>query len=194
MNDRAHANFDGFLKQALSADVQNMAYAGAGLGTSLFSLLDSSLLADDSIRIAVWEIPGYYDFDEIASGVLAEAIPAVFGDCEDDAILLADMKRGKDAWQTLVEEPELKGLGTKQRHYVRLAFSAPVSGPISLRFHNQDHSTFRRKMDVYNSGRFFHLQIPAADNLEKITLDAPASATGLDMKFQLCPLPLELKV
>ncbi len=69
------ANFEGFLKDALSADVENRAVTGAGIDTSMLEYLNSERAQTDPAKILVWEVPGYYSFDHMHSKVFEKAIP-----------------------------------------------------------------------------------------------------------------------
>jgi alginate biosynthesis protein AlgX len=71
------ANFEGFLKEATSLDLENLAIAGAGVGTSLISYLHSSEFKDAPAKILVWEIPGYYDLNQVIAPIVRQAITAV---------------------------------------------------------------------------------------------------------------------
>jgi alginate O-acetyltransferase complex protein AlgJ len=53
-------HFEGFLKQALSADVLNLASVGKGPFVPMDQALEGTVLADSGVRVVVWEIPERY--------------------------------------------------------------------------------------------------------------------------------------
>lgn len=69
------ANFEGFLKEALSADVLNVSQAGAGVDGPLMDYLRSPHYREGKAKMLIWEVPGYYDLNNIRS-LLRQAISA----------------------------------------------------------------------------------------------------------------------
>ena len=53
-------HFEGFLKQALSADVLNLAAVGKGPFVPMDQALAGTVLADSGVRVVVWEMPERY--------------------------------------------------------------------------------------------------------------------------------------
>lgn len=53
-------NFEGFLKQALQADVLNLAVKGKGPFEPMADVLASSVLEESGVRLVLWEIPERY--------------------------------------------------------------------------------------------------------------------------------------
>jgi alginate O-acetyltransferase complex protein AlgJ len=53
-------HFEGFLKQALSADVINLALEGKGPFKPMDEALQGTILEDTGVRVVVWEIPERY--------------------------------------------------------------------------------------------------------------------------------------
>ena len=60
-----HFNFDGFLRQFLSADVINMAVSGGGYGEAIKSYLSGQDYKRNPPRYLIWEFPGYYSLNVI---------------------------------------------------------------------------------------------------------------------------------
>lgn len=88
-NSKANAltpNFDGALKELLSADVYNAAVTGGGMDDSILSYMTSGTFARQKPKIIIWEIPVYYldsDFKEM----FQQLLPAIAGDCGEQAVL-----------------------------------------------------------------------------------------------------------
>ncbi|NBX65406.1 MAG: alginate O-acetyltransferase [Proteobacteria bacterium] len=127
------SNFDGFLKEALSLDVENLAIAGAGVDSSLLSYLNSAQFKKAPAKILVWEVPGYYDLNKVVGPVLLQAIPAVAGDCKGKAlaeVAVVDAKSG--------ETELLNGLGAKniadEKQFIRLEFSKAPKKPFVVEY------------------------------------------------------------
>lgn len=58
-----HFNFDGFLKEALSRDVLNLAKSGGGYDEAITTFLASDLFREHPPKILIWEVPGYYSLN-----------------------------------------------------------------------------------------------------------------------------------
>lgn len=75
----SHANYDGFLKEALSADVENRAISGGGADAAMLQYLAARPENAKKPRVIIWEFPVYQDFH--SKNFLRQAIPAVNGVC-----------------------------------------------------------------------------------------------------------------
>lgn len=72
----SHANFDGFLKQAIGTDIENMSISGGGADTALLQFLNSERLhGAHPPRLVIWEFPVYQGFAAVP--FLDKAIAAV---------------------------------------------------------------------------------------------------------------------
>lgn len=74
VNDAAHANFEGFLKQSLNADVLNFSVSGGGADEAMLKYLVSDNFRNHPPVLLIWEFPVYQDFDN--SMFLDKAIAA----------------------------------------------------------------------------------------------------------------------
>lgn len=86
-------NFDGFLKEYLSVDIQNFAIPGSGRGGSLLRYLSSTDYdPEHPPSLIIWESPGGRRFDE--QNFYRQIIPAIRGGCESgqSAVLEANQK------------------------------------------------------------------------------------------------------
>lgn len=81
----SRANFDGFLKEAIGADVDNRSVSGGGVDSAILNWLASPDYQARKPKIVVWEFPVYQDYD--SGPFYQQLIPAVYGDCGDKALL-----------------------------------------------------------------------------------------------------------
>lgn len=119
------ANFDGFLKEYIGADIENLALAGAGIDTSLMAYINSKDFQNDPAKIVLWEVPGYYNINKMRGPVFLQAPPSLAGDCKNNPI--AEVKGVALIEQKfkLFENLEDKNiLGSD--YYVSLQFSKPI--------------------------------------------------------------------
>lgn len=112
----SYANFEGFLKEYLSADVQNMSISGGGVETAILDYFNAGKQVTDKPKILIWEIPVYQNF---RGGTLyRQLIPAVYGDCKGREIFKETIPlKGKNFSVSLPA-----GLKAKS-HYMVLDFS-----------------------------------------------------------------------
>lgn len=145
------ANFEGFLKEALGADVENMAVTDAGTDTSMIAYLNSERAKTNPAKIAIWEVPGYYNFDHMRRKVFLQAIPALHGPCSDNPVAQSEsfqiMSPDELPLFTNISDFDL----SKGDHYLYVKFSAPVS---SRFFVAADYDKFKDAHDFERSPRY----------------------------------------
>lgn len=64
VNATSHTNFDGFLKEALQANILNLSQTGGGLSDAMLNYLSSPSYKSNLPSIIIWEIPAYYDLNK----------------------------------------------------------------------------------------------------------------------------------
>lgn len=184
VQESSSANFEGFLKEALSADVLNMAYIGAGIDTSIISFLNSDKFKNGGTKIVIWEVPGYYDFNIMDDKLFQQIIPAVYGDCSASPVLT---KHIEDLSQDRSVIFDLKGAAAENpaptaqldaltfgpvapapaaasdvsvlnkidtKYYLKLSFSEPVKERFTLKFQYNENGTKKQEFD--RSDRYPH--------------------------------------
>jgi alginate biosynthesis protein AlgX len=183
----SQANFEGFLNEELSADIQNMSVSGGGLDTAMISYLNSKEFQAHPAKIAIWEIPGYYDFST-QKKFFREAIAAANGSCDKNAI--AQTKSVvKDNTLIALEKLASRDV-TGSDYYLNINFSAPITEPVTvdLRYiKNRDKFKFDRSKR-YPSDGHFHVELNDAkkEKLEKVVLNLPDEAKGKTIDVSLC--------
>ena len=191
--ERNVSNFDGFLREALSLDLENRALAGAGIDSSIISYLNSQEYQESPAKIVVWEIPGYYDLERIKSKTLLQAIPATYGDCGKDAIVSKEnieIREKKTNLFSVIKDREILG----KNHYLSLRFSQPVTDPFYidipyLRYHDT-HKFQRSKRYPEADGQYYVLF--HRDNkgpLHRVELNVHKNMIGLTLDAKICKIP-----
>ena len=78
--EASHANFDGFLREYIGADVDNRAVSGGGVDSAILNWLASDDYKAHKPKILIWEFPVYQDYD--SGPFYRQLIPAVYGICD----------------------------------------------------------------------------------------------------------------
>ncbi len=115
----SHANFDGFLKEYIGADVENNSVSGGGVDAAMLDWLSSPEYKSTKPKIVIWEIPVYQNFK--GGPFYRQAIPAVYGDCKGKEIAkeVADIKDGHFSVFSNTLDKNING----KNHYMHIAFS-----------------------------------------------------------------------
>ncbi|MEK7802502.1 MAG: hypothetical protein AAB276_08620, partial [Pseudomonadota bacterium] len=134
-NEAAHANFDGWLKEALSLDVLNYSVRGGGLNSSLLLYFVSKEYREKKQSLMVWEMPSYLRFG--GSSLWREIVPAAVGDCKgtdkemySDDISLSSEKENifdDDAWEDFNDKA-----GKGDGYYLVLSFDKDLDKSAKL--------------------------------------------------------------
>lgn len=134
-NEAAHANFDGWLKEALSLDVLNYSVRGGGLNSSLLLYFVSKEYREKKQSLMVWEMPSYLRFG--GSSLWREIVPAAVGDCKgtdkemySDDISLSSEKGDifdDDAWEDFNDKA-----GKGDGYYLVLSFDKDLDKSAKL--------------------------------------------------------------
>lgn len=194
-----NANFDGFLKEFLQADVLNVAEPGAGIDMPMIAYLHSKEFHDSPPKFLIWEIPGYYIFSENKGKFLDELLPSALGDCDAPVHAFSDVKLDGAA-KTL---PLITNLAGKKlqgaTHYIRLEFSAPPEKDFTVFFNYIDSDKARYKFKRskrLQPDTLYGVIVPdkEAEGKGKATLASIDIAPNEKMKDmtvsgKLCPLP-----
>lgn len=191
-----NSNFDGYLKEAIGADVMNAAISGGGMDDALLAYLSSEQYRKSPPKILIWEIPSYYELDGKAfDGTLRQALASATGDCDKPLEpLVSGSVKGKKV-------DLFNGLGDKNinfgQAYVVLKFGKPVSKDFSVSFVSNDggREKFKfRKRREGNGDYFFYLpkgtdEAPDAP-LDSVILNVSKGIEGLSFDAKLCPISL----
>ena len=181
------ANFEGFLKEALSADVLNMSVSGGGLDTAMLAYFNSDYYKKNPAKIAIWEIPSYYDISNNAK-FFREAIPAAYGGCRNMVAEQNGVELDDKSVIVLSKLAKKKIWGAN--HYLYLNFSEPVAKPFNANFlYTKSRDKYRFAHSTrYPSDREFYYRLDNQKDspLDKIVLNVPKEFMGLRVDAKIC--------
>ncbi len=211
VQDSSMANFEGFLKEGISADILNLSFIAGGIDTSIISFLNSSTFRTNGPRIVIWEVPGYYDFNIMDDKLFSQLLPAVHGSCSGNELAatsvgpfgvgrttLFDFSSGKALGAT----PAAATAGTQLQtmpeqfvdRYVHISFAEGVKDSFRLRFDYGNAGTqiqdFNRSDNYPTDGEFYTLLPKSSDaaRLKKIILETKTGIPDNQARVEICPL------
>lgn len=210
--DKPEVNFSGFLREALSQEVNNVSFQGAGIAGSLQAYVLSDSFRESPPALLLWEsLFVIWHANSRLVAELRQLIPSVYGSC------LAGVEEAR--LETLVPDQNgfvtlLDGLGPlhlrAQDVYVQLEFddASLVDFALELRYSGkpsnsdsargaaqpfQETLPFSRTTRVPNSGRFFLELSYGAGALEGVQLrlgEGPNAEVSGGARVRLCRLPV----
>jgi len=190
--EKPELDFDGFLRQALSLEVLNVAFPGAGVYGSLEAYLRSSEYRKTPPRVLLWETT-YMSWHRRGSlgTEQRQVLPSVYGACPRPLATRAHQTLPKGKTVLL---GGLKVSRTKLGHgaYLQLVLDDPslVKFDLELRYRNlTERVALAHTTRVANSGEFFFDLASSAAPLEAVILHSPKAASG-GVKLNICPAPL----
>lgn len=186
------ANFAGFLREDLSADVENLSIGGAGFDAPMLSYLNAGKLGQH--KVVIWEVATHYKFDTRAMrGMMRELIPPAFGMCDDNQAIakmsVASVKQTK--------MPLFEGLNEKipggLEYYVAIRSGAKLKDTVTLTGERigakPEYYKFMRDERYPFDGIYFLTMKQARKKPEKnLSLELPKDAVGKSLEVRLCPL------
>lgn len=189
--EEAAANFPGWLRESLSADVENLSIGGGGIDTPMLSYLTSGEYAKNTPKILVWEMASHYLFSRDYMSIFRQAIPTLAGSCDSKALVKDKIKAA--ATVTLYNK---KTPLNADRGYVALSFDKPLKGKITL--YAAYDGGGEKKYDIARDSRFvpsaqyFYLLDEAPLNkLTSLKVDLPKDGQSGNVGVSLCALPKE---
>lgn len=184
----SHANFEGFLKEALSVDVVNMSISGGGLDTAMLDYLGSPFYRDHPAKYLIWEVPSYYDISN-HSIFFREAIPLAYGQCQGKGLIDQSTVQLSEGSELLLSRLESKKI-TGSDYYIHLSFKKPALKPfkMDLRYKgNRDRFRFDAKPGDAGVGPYLMvLDDDKKQYLEKIVLWSPDENLGNTVTVSIC--------
>lgn len=188
-----NVNFDGFLKEFLSADVYNGGISGGGIDDPFLAYLASDSYRKNQPSVIIWEIPGYYDLGHQETvSLLRQLIPAAQGDCGSEALAEASVTLD-DKKVNLMRELDSKKL-IPAESYISLTFDKPVKKKfsVSMKLSNNTRENFRftRSKRYPHDGIFFYAPKGQDDAvLSSVDLSVQDAMKGMKVEAKLCRLP-----
>jgi len=186
----SYANFEGFFKEALVADVLNMSVSGGGLDTAMLAYFNSNDYKQNPAKIAVWEVPSYYQVSNHGK-FFREAIPAAYGSCSNPVVEAKGVRLDDKTTIAMSKLADHKIHG--RDYYLNVRFSKPVLKPFSVEFLNLKN---REKHRFHHSNRyaiekdfFLRLENDKDNALDKVIITVPKELFGLTADMRICQQP-----
>lgn len=176
------ANFEGFLKQYIGADILNASISGGGVQSAMLQYLSSDLYKNHKPRLIIWEFPVYQAFNDI--DFYKQAIPAIYRGCGDDAIMrdtlkIQDNKFSWDIARRVLPRVSYLSLLVKGFKGTKLR--------VTMMDDNQhrQHFNFERSKFYEADGQFF-LDLSNYNNIKKIEAQL-SQGDYEDVFIEICP-------
>lgn len=180
VNYASNANFDGFLREYIGADVENLSVSGGGVDTAMLDWLSSQKYKEHKPKILIWEIPVHQNFK--GGPFYRQAIPAIHGDCGNDAVLLGQSDIEDRKFKIYFSKGDMQKISAK-KHYLYLKFSnfkgRKFRSTIVYGDKKKESFDFRRSKYFKPDGIFFlDFDKLDNDNISLIRGLMPKDATG----------------
>lgn len=194
----SYANFAGFLKEYLSADVNNASVQGGSIRGAIGSYVLTGQYAAQKPKVALWELSAHYGLDQ--DELFREMIPAIYGDCTDqEAVAIASGQLEANQEGTVL----LKDLAAKsifsRNYFVSLELENKDIREIAIHFVHDGDKKDKVKLErtvrnfPENPGRFYsELHYNIDKPLKEVRLQADAK--GGAYKAKICKMDLALPV
>lgn len=188
--EQSGANFEGFLKEALSTDILNMSVSAASIDTALISYLNTEHFKSGYGKLLIWEVPGYYYMDHWRNKVFRQVIPAVEGVCGSDHLVAS----GNVSLQGDSSVVLLEGLAGKNirgpDYYVSLTFSNVEKNSFALRLisenGNSESFPFARSKKYLSDNQFYVLIGDKTSALDKLVLEQAKGIKDKTLTVRIC--------
>ena len=185
----SYANFEGFLKEYLRADIDNRSISGGGLDSSMIAWLNSDSYKIHKPKIVIWETPGYYN-DIGSLRYVRQFIPAIYGKCTGENLVadkIIKTAEGKTLLFDDLEKMNIKG----SNYYVRFEFSEKVKKRwyVSLFYDENRIDRFRfAREKTYPYDGIFYIQLSDfyVGNVKNISIDLHQKMSGVELHSQIC--------
>ncbi len=192
----SYANFAGFLKEYLSADVNNASVQGGSIRGAIGSYVLNGQYAAQKPKVALWELSAHYGLDQ--DELFREIIPAIYGDCTDEeAVAIASGQLEANQEGTVV----LKDLAAKsifsRNYFVSLELENRDIREIAIHFIHDGDKKDKVKLErsvrnfPENPGHFYsELHYNIDKPLKEVRLQTEAK--GGTYKAKICKMDLAL--
>lgn len=193
--DPSVANFEGFLKEALSVDIYNASIIGAGIDAPIQAYLNSKTYREHKPKVVIWETPGYYNHNFMHSRIYRQVIPAVLGDCKGNSVAERKASPIKSLDETVIsglDGKKINGSG----YYLTLNFEKNVKNPINLSINYKNwtdtYKTSRPPRYPYDGEYFMLLKDTKAGEAKSVKINLKDELVGTSLEARICKLPAKL--
>lgn len=187
------ANFPGFLREYLSADLENKSLAGGSFRGAIGNYVMGGEFGQANPKVVIWELSAHYGFDQ--KETFRELIPAVYGDCTGDNIVAQArgvITKGDNIIFVGLKDHNMSSYG----YYLSLTLANKSfrDFKVHLKHVNQtDKFSFKRSKKNFeqNSGRYFvELRDGFDKPLDAIILKAKGDHASGNYVAKMCKVPV----
>ena len=175
----AKYNFEGFLKEALSSNVLNVAVSGGGYNASLEAYFLGKDYAQSKPKFLIWEFAASMTpWDQTP---LREIIPSVYGDCASKAAIMENKTTVSDGPTSILKNTGAKVNSATDFVSLQFADKTLLNFDLTLKFDDGKQETVKiaRLSRIPNEGQFYlKLASEFKGNLSEVTVTPGSKAKG----------------
>jgi alginate biosynthesis protein AlgX len=151
----AKYNFEGFLKEALSSNVLNVAVSGGGYNASLEAYLLSEAYSNEKPKFLIWEFAASMTPWEQTS--LREIVPSVYGDCTSGTAILENKTSLQEGPTSVLKNTSANVDASKDFVSINFADKTLLNFDLNLKFNDGKAETVKitRSNRIPNQGQFY---------------------------------------
>lgn len=184
----SQANFDGFLKEYVGADIDNQSVSGGGADTSFFQWLNSDEYNVNKPKIVIWEVPVYQNFN--SEQFFRQLIPSIYGDCFGSEISVENIDADKtiNLFSDVFDKQNINN-----NFYLKLTFCDKNLKKMRVvtTYENGDRDVRGLSHSKYYNGDgvfFYEFDHKINKNIKRFSLTIPENING-NIKAELCAYP-----
>ena len=167
----AKYNFEGFLKEALSSNILNVALSGGGYNASLEAYFLSEAYNKEKPKFLIWEFAASMTpWDQTP---LREIIPSVYGDCTSSNAIMENKTTLQDGPTSILKNTNASVESSKDFVSIKFADKTLLNFDLNLKFDDgkQESLKITRSERITNQGQFFlKLSEEFKGNLQEVTV------------------------
>jgi alginate biosynthesis protein AlgX len=174
-------NFEGFLREALSLDVLNLAVTGGGPATALKDYFLSDEFQTYQPTFLIWEFLSPYGNNILLNPVTyRQLIPSVYGDCGPEGSLLQQEAEMNGSATVLTNGANLPLFGSEYALVFEVSNQNLGEFQVILRHENgeEDRLPLEASTRAENRGKFFVELSSITSPLEEVRLEARAGVVS----------------
>ena len=172
-------NFEGFLKEALSSNILNVALSGGGYNASLEAYFLSEAYNKEKPKFLIWEFAASMTpWDQTP---LREIIPSVYGDCTSSNAIMENKTTLQDGPTSILKNTNASVDTGKDFVSIKFADKTLLNFDLNLKFDDGKQETLKitRSERISNQGQFFlKLSEEFTGNLQEVTVIPSKKSKG----------------
>lgn len=181
----SYANFAGYLREYIGADVENVSIAGGGIDTPMLSYLASEKYQNAAHQHVIWELASHYDFNGSEfEPIFRQIIPAAKGSCDGKALVEKTVALTKEKIPVSIEP-------FTANSYISLKFDAPVKRDFALVYKNNEGKSERfrfKRSDRYPHDGIYYLEWgDGHQDIVNLALLLSKDFAAKNVTLQVCP-------